>query len=635
MNTDTAISSTHRTGSEAALKPGAVIAADGGASVRTRFETGLARLWTSVPTRARVTGVGLLGALAATGVGYATARNPAAAPGELAVVFRVVTIVALIAAGLYAQSSQIQMRMGGLLIATGLLASLWLLNGSSNRLLFSVGALCAGVMPPLFAYLVLAHPIGRLRSRLESQFLWLSGGTLAALWLLGVLMTLQPPLKTPLLRCGPRCPDSVFSLGSAAGPGAPLQAAIIVAWLALALGTPLLLARRLRSAALPARRSLTPVLITSAAAAILLAGSMVLRVADDHAWTTIGALYVVMLAVLPMAILGGLSSERLFLGQALADFVSQLAKVPDADPEAMMSAALQDPSLKIAYRRTGAADYVDSAGAPVSEPVEASTITLIEREGRPVAAVMYDVDLSGFERFVQAAGAAALIQLERAQLKADLAASTANLVSSRVRMMETAHAERRRLERDLHDGVQQHLVGLRLKLDLAAETVREDLERGEIELASVGRRMDDVLRELRLLARGIYPSLLHDRGVYEALRSAARSAPGPVSVSARGIELERYAEEVEVAVYFCCLEALQNVAKHAGPGATARVILSRDGPLLRLEVRDSGLGFDPERVPGGSGLVNMRDRLEAVGGSLNVIARKGRGTSVRGYVPAG
>ena len=114
--------------------------------------------------------------------------------------------------------------------------------------------------------------------------------------------------------------------------------------------------------------------------------------------------------------------------------------------------------------------------------------------------------------------------------------------------MEMAHAERRRLERDLHDGVQQHLVGLRIKLDMAAETIREDPERGERALASVGRQMDDVLQELRLLARGIYPSILHECGLREALRSAARSSPLAVSVRAPG--LGRYPEDLEVAVYF-------------------------------------------------------------------------------------
>ena len=316
------------------------------------------------------------------------------------------------------------------------------------------------------------------------------------------------------------------------------------------------------------------------------------------------------------------------MGQALAEFVSQLARMPAADPEALMAAALRDPSLKVAYRRPGRATYVDSAGVPVEDLPDDTAITWIERDHEPVAAVMYNEDLSGYEPFVQAAGAAALIRFEKTQLEADLKASTADLASSRIRLMEMAHSERRRLERDLHDGVQQHLVGLRIKLDMAAETIKEDLERGERALASVGRQMDDVLQELRLLARGIYPSILHECGLREALRSAARSSPLAVSVRAAG--LGRYPEDLEVAVYFCCLEAIQNVVKHAGPDATAMVTLSREGSYLRFEVHDTGVGFDPESDGQGSGLVNMRDRIEAVGGSLEVTARRGRGTSVRG-----
>jgi signal transduction histidine kinase len=235
------------------------------------------------------------------------------------------------------------------------------------------------------------------------------------------------------------------------------------------------------------------------------------------------------------------------------------------------------------------------------------------------------------ERWRQAQARAAAEASARLQLEADLRASTGELAASRGRLIEMAHAERRRLERDLHDGVQQHLVGLRIKLDLAAETIKLDPDQGEQVLASVGRQLDDVLQEVRSLARGIYPSLLSERGVVDALRAAGRSSPTPVEV--RSSSVGRYPEEVEVAVYFCCLEALQNVCKHAGPDAIASVVLVEERPLLRFEVSDSGVGFDPRKVAEGAGLVNMRDRLEAVGGGLEVLSRRGRGTSIRGYAP--
>ena len=584
-----------------------------------------------MPLPLRLAGTVTVGALAATAVGLLTSENPAAQPAGLAVEIRVVVIAALIAAGLYAHTSRIQARMGALLIVVGLLSSLWLLNGSSNRLLFSVGVVFTGLMPLVFAYLILAHPTGHLSSRTELRFLCLTGGALAVLWLLGVAMTLQPPLRTALLQCGPHCRNNVFSVGSATQAVTAVQAAMALAWLAVTCGTPVLLARRARAASAPVRRSLAPVLVTSAAVAVLLTTSVLFHAVGLHVWTTLGFIYVGLVAVLPLAILVGLGNERLFMGQALAEFVSELSRMPAADAEALMAAVLRDPSLKVAYRRPGRRTYVDSAGVPIDELPADTAITWIERDHQPLAAVMYDEDLSGYESFVQAAGAAAVIRLEKTQAEAELKASTADLASSRVRLMGMAHAERRRLERDLHDGVQQHLVGLRIKLDIAAETIKEDPAGGERALALVGRQMDDVLQELRLLARGIYPALLHACGLREALVAAARSSPLAVSVRATGIA--RYPEQLEIAVYFCCLEAIQNVVKHAGPDATAMVTLSRDGPFLCFEVHDTGVGFNSEDNGSGSGLVNMRDRIEAVGGALEVTGRRGRGTSVRGRVP--
>jgi signal transduction histidine kinase len=171
---------------------------------------------------------------------------------------------------------------------------------------------------------------------------------------------------------------------------------------------------------------------------------------------------------------------------------------------------------------------------------------------------------------------------------------------------------------------------MRIKLEMAVDAIKDDPAQGERVLASVGRQMDDILDEVRSLARGIYPSLLTERGVAEALRAAARSSPVPAEVRGR---VGRYAEDVEVAVYFCCLEALQNVAKHAGPDVAATVVLREDDGHLNFQVRDSGVGFNPKNSERGSGLDNMRDRIEAVGGELAVTSRRGRGTSVRGSVP--
>lgn len=218
-----------------------------------------------------------------------------------------------------------------------------------------------------------------------------------------------------------------------------------------------------------------------------------------------------------------------------------------------------------------------------------------------------------------------------AQLRANHDALAVELAASRTRLVDIADAERRRLERDIHDGVQQDLIAIRLKLEDAVEAIRADRADGEKMLTSIGAQVDRTIGSLRSLARGIYPALLQDRGVPEALRSAALRLPIPVSVVERGVG--RYHERVEVALYFCCLEALQNVTKHAGAGVSANVVLSQEKDSLHFRVQDDGSGFELGRSPAGSGLTNMRDRIAAVGGMLAIASGAGQGTTVSGSVP--
>jgi signal transduction histidine kinase len=236
--------------------------------------------------------------------------------------------------------------------------------------------------------------------------------------------------------------------------------------------------------------------------------------------------------------------------------------------------------------------------------------------------------LSDRDAFLKAMRAAAPAGLRRSEPGTEARAFTPGLVQSRARLVEAAHAERRRLERDLHDGVQQDLLALRIKLDVAAAAIRADPAEGERLVTAAGREMDHVLQALRAFARGIYPAVLQQRGLPDALRAAARSSPECVSV--RAFDVGRYPEDIEVGVYFCCLEALQNVAKHAGPDARVTVKLSERARRLHFEVRDFGRGFDMHRRSGGSGLSNMRDRIEAIGGDLVISSAHGLGTTVSG-----
>ncbi len=589
--------------------------------------------WKSVPLRRRLLYSALLGAVAASGVAYLTSQNSAAAPADAAVLVRVLIIGTLVSAGIYAQTSEIQTRMGSLLVVAGVFSSVWLLNGSSNRLAFSVGMLFAGLAPTLFCYLMLVHPTGQFRSRLERRWLIGVGGVLALVWFLSVLTSLQPPIRTPLVRCAPACPDNVFFLGfDADGLADILEPLIAVSWIGLTWGTAFVLYRRVRMASAPIRRSLSPVGVAAGAQAVLLSGFIIAEGVSSHLGGALGSAYIEVAVLIPLAILLGLGLERLFMGGALAAVVNKLASSRGADPQLIIGNALNDPSLTIAYPRPALGTYVDSRARPVAMPPPADrAVTWVGSDSHRVAAVIYSGELRDQERFLEAVGAAALLRLENTRLEAELRASTADLMASRIRLVESAHAERRRIERDLHDGVQQQLVVLRIKLESAAQMLEHDPNAGSKMVAGIGRQMDEALDGLRSLARGIYPSVLHEHGLVEALKSVGRQSPVPVSV--RGSSIGRYREDVEVAVYFCCLEALQNIAKHAGPGANGTIILWQDRQRLWFEVRDSGGGFDCTADQSGSGMVNMHDRIDAVGGTLTVRSRPGAGTSVRGSVP--
>jgi signal transduction histidine kinase len=519
--------------------------------------------------------------------------------------------------------------------AVGAYSVLWLLNGSSDWIPFSVGLLCSGLAPAAFAYLMLAHPGGRLRAPAERRLLTFAGGGVALASALAILTSAQPVQKTPLVGCVPNCPRNAFYLDVTIGGMAPaLRVLIAVGSLALAWGTLGLLLRRYRSASGPLRHSLMPVQWAAVAYAVSLTAYFLARVAGTHSVAqSLGAVHLATVFLIPVAIVVGLGLERMFMGDALAEFVKRLAGTPKSDPQQVMAAALDDPTLRIAYAQRPRGTYVDSHGVPMGLPDNEphTNVTWIGAEAEPVAAIIYDADLADQERFVQAAGAAAVLQLKEAQVEADLRASKADLAASRLRILETADAERRRIERDLHDGAQQDLIGLRIKLELAAEAINEDPARAHQIIRSVGRQMDDVLDKLRLLARGIYPSLLVQRGLVQALRSAARRSPVPIVVVERG--LGRYRQELEVAVYFSCLEAIQNIVKHAGPDPQAWVRLWQRGPRMYFEVRDRGCGFDPDEVDNGAGLANMRDRIDAVGGTLSITSRPGDGTTVRGELP--
>ena len=220
--------------------------------------------------------------------------------------------------------------------------------------------------------------------------------------------------------------------------------------------------------------------------------------------------------------------------------------------------------------------------------------------------------------------------LKNVGLTADLQRRVEELRASRQRLVSAQDAERRKLERNLHDGAQQHLVALKVKLGLAEMLAGKDAEKAQATILQLKADADEALDTLRDLARGIYPPLLAEKGLATALQSQARKATVPVDIDAGGIG--RYPQEVEATVYFCVLEALQNVQKYAG-AARATVRLRDTDGALHFDVEDDGRGFDVEHVHKGAGLTNMTDRVDAIGGSVEVRSSRGRGTAVRARVP--
>ena len=215
----------------------------------------------------------------------------------------------------------------------------------------------------------------------------------------------------------------------------------------------------------------------------------------------------------------------------------------------------------------------------------------------------------------------------------ELAAQADELRASRQRIVAAQDAERRRLERDIHDGAQQHLVAIAVNARLARQVLDSAPVRTGALLDEINAQVEDALETLRTLARGIFPPVLADRGLVPAVRAHLIRSASPARLDAdASVARARFDRRIESAMYFCCLEALQNAAKHAA-GAPARVYLSAEPEWLTFSVSDEGAGFDTGLNHGGTGLQGMLDRMAALGGTLEVVSTTGRGTTIRGRLP--
>jgi signal transduction histidine kinase len=317
----------------------------------------------------------------------------------------------------------------------------------------------------------------------------------------------------------------------------------------------------------------------------------------------------------------------------VAGFVAELGRSPS--PVALRDGlvrALGDPSLVLGLWSEGEQRYVDPDGLPLElphdDPRRAVTILEQDGDGRRLGALVYDAALLDDPGLVEAAAAAARLAVENERLRDELRAQLADVQASRARIVEAGTAERRRLERDLHDGAQQQLVRLSLLLQLARNQVDDDRSELPGLLSEAGGLAKEALGEIRALAQGLHPAILTEEGLAGALEWLAESAPLPVRV----LEApeERLPESVELAAYFVVSEALANVAKYA-QARSATVNASRRNAKLIIDVVDDGVGgADPSR---GSGLRGLDDRVAALGGQLELGSPPGGGTRVHAEIP--
>jgi signal transduction histidine kinase len=280
-------------------------------------------------------------------------------------------------------------------------------------------------------------------------------------------------------------------------------------------------------------------------------------------------------------------------------------------------------------------DAVPMSNGTLPELAEATRLVEVRHQGELLGALSVSKRRGETltpieEKLVDDLAHQAGLVLKNVGLSADLQARLDELRASRQRLVHAQDLERRRLERNLHDGAQQHLVALKVKLGLAEMLLGRDPKRAVATLEQLKGDADEALETLRDLARGIYPPLLADKGLLVALESQARKAGVPVNVAAEGVE--RYAQDVESTVYFCVLEALQNVQKHAGASRVVVGLRGEEGTLV-FDVDDDGGGFDAAISTRGSGLTNMVDRVEALGGTVEITSVPGAGTRVHGVLP--
>jgi signal transduction histidine kinase len=493
-------------------------------------------------------------------------------------------------------------RFGPLLVLYGVLSWIVWWQGSDDALVFTLGVLGQVPVIVLTFYLCLAFPLGRVHGPVDRGLMRLAIVAAA-------------------------CPDNPFFVESHPALAGAFTALRSVLVLSVAAAVFVIMLLRLHGARGPRRRALKAVSLSSVLLLpVFVAFQLSRRVLDldPDSVDALGWPLVAARVIFPFGFLVALLQSELFAGAALRRLLGQLATRPTLFGwNAAVAKALDDPSLRIGYAQDGGFRDADGHEVPPT-PSPNRLWAPVERDGQALAVIEGDGLLAEEPELMRAAAEATLVAVENRHLDGELRAL-------RGRIVEAGDTERRRLARDLHDSTQQRLVALRVHLGLA-EGVFEDRMEGQAALRRLGDELDAALDDLRGLVRGLNPPVLGRDGLAAALRTIIAAAQLPSTVVANGVG--RYAEPIESAAYFCCLEGIQNAVKHAGPGTSVAVRLAGEDAGLGFVVEDDGRGFDPARVGRGLGLAGMEDRIAAVGGRVVIDSAAGRGTRVIGQISA-
>jgi signal transduction histidine kinase len=530
------------------------------------------------------------------------------------------TTLTYVFAGLVAWRRRPASRFGPLMIAAGAASFLASLSSANAAVPFTVGIAFDLLPSVLFLHVFLAFPSGRLHSRAERLLVVAGYVTAFGLQLVGMMLGGFGPDNLLAVTAEP---DAAYSL-------LRVQLAVLSA---LCLGGVVVLALRRHREPRAPRRWLA-LLVDSFALGLVAIAFLFLSaafglVSGEAAFETLRRVTLFAIGLAPLAFLVGLLHARLARA-AVGDLLIGLqASAAPGDLRAALARAVRDPSLTLVFWLPEYESWADVDGNAVALDAggDNRATTLIDRGGEHVAALTHDASLNDEPELLESVAAAAGMALENARLHAESRARLAELHASRERIVTAGDAERRRLERNLHDGAQQRLVAVALQLRLLQGRIRGDPARAEELAKAASDELAESLDELRQLARGLHPAVL-EHGLGAALDSlATRSAVATtVTYEASG----GLPEPVQLAAYFVACEALTNTAKYAG-ASVATVRVWRDNGAALIEVADDGVGGAD--ADGGSGLRGLADRVEALHGTLRVISPPGRGTTVTAELP--